>query len=518
MSNPYEIAARRFEQISFLIDPTLTPAQRRAVMRERTAGPSRATLFRWLKAYRLRGYVGLLPTTRADHGKIRKAGPVAWIDYAIGLAYEQPDRSISQMETYLRVEFPDYSLSASTLRRRLKAHPAYAGIRKFRSPKASKKLRGRYEADHPHQCWQLDGKGRFPVRFTDGTRSEVVVLSILDDHSRALLAAEVAATETAEVAVRVMIKAALKWGLPDRIQFDRGSAFDGHVFRNGIAALGLHRNFIHAKSPEWDGKIEAYHRSLDLWFVRELKSQEVVDLEHLQEMLEAVLKLVYDQHHHRMIKTTPATKLAGRVSTRRVNRDDLERAFFVETQCESDKKTGEVRLPNGRFVVPSAMYAGRRLTFRYYPGPDGRAVLVAQDGREIELERFVIRPLPTVRQPKDKRGTGQLQKLVDKWRGQERPNAQPGFGVPEVFVMLGKIVARTVPNAEREAQAIVSFYRQHGPILREPFRRACERTKERLGEGRALSVYLDDLARQIESDRRDAASDAAGNSTTAEVE
>jgi hypothetical protein len=48
-----------------------------------------------------------------------------------------------------------------------------------------------------------------------------------------------------------------KWALPERIQFDRGSAFDSHAFRNGLAALGIHRNFVKARSPEWEGKIEA---------------------------------------------------------------------------------------------------------------------------------------------------------------------------------------------------------------------------------------------------------------------
>ena len=516
MPNPYEIAARRFEQISFLIDPSFTPAERRAVIKERSAETSRATLFRWLKAYREHGYAGLLPSHRADRGSVRKTGTDAWISYAIGLAYEQPDRSVTQLQIYLGLEFPDYALSPSTLRRRMKAHPAYPGLQKLRSGK-SKKLRGRFEAKHPHECWQIDGKGRFGVRFGGDRRVEVVVISILDDHSRALLAAQVAPTETAEVAVQVMTKAALKWGLPERIQFDRGSAFDGHVFRNGLAALGLHRNYIEARSPEWDGKIEAYHRSLDRWLVKELKAQEVVDLEHLQEMLEAVLTEVYHRHHHRMIGTDPSTKLAGRVSDRRVSRQDLERAFFLEVEARSDKKTGAVRLPTGTsFVVPSARYAGGRHTFRYHPSHDGRAVLVTKDGREIELQRFEIKPLPAVRLPKTRRGTGQLQKLVDQWRGQERPNAQPGFGVPEVFAMLGDTIGRSVPATEREAQDIVAFYREHGPLLRDPFTHACRRAGERLGQDKALRTYLDELARQIEGDRKKSAE--TGSASPAGIE
>ena len=517
MPNPYEIAAWRFEQIAFLIDPSLDQARRRAALRERTtkAVPrpwheankhdkkvkgkpiARATLYRWLRIYREHGYTGLLPNPRNDRAKPRCASTPAWIGYAIGLLYEQPQRSLMQLDVYLRVEFPNYSLSRTTLRRHLHAHPAFAGVEKLRSGKKSK-LRNLYEADHPHEGWQLDGKGKFFVRLIDGTRVQIHVLSIIDDHSRSILASVVAKAENTEAAITVFEKATAKWGLADRFQFDRGSAFDSHAFRGGLAALGVHRNFIVARSPEWDGKIEAYHRCLERWFVIELRSQEVVDLVHLQQLLEAMLALVYERHHHREIGTTPEKRLAGRVSDRRVSQGDLERAFFVEITAKSDPKTGEVRLPSGSFRVPSIAYAGQRNRFLYHPVHSGQAVLITQDGREIELHPFTRKPLSAVKTTRvEKRGTGQLQKLVDRWQGKERPNAQPGFGLPEVFTALGKLLGRCVPGSEREARDVLAFYRKYGPLPREAFEAACARSNKGLGAGRALTTYLQDLERQV---------------------
>jgi transposase len=146
--NVYEIATRRFELISFLLDPSLTDAQREAAWRERCAEVSRSTLYRWLKDFREHGYLGLLPRTRSDRGETRYAGTATWIAYAIGLLYEQPDRSLTQVAIYLKNEFPDYELSASTLRRHLHQHPAFGGIEALRSTK-KKKLRSLYEASHP---------------------------------------------------------------------------------------------------------------------------------------------------------------------------------------------------------------------------------------------------------------------------------------------------------------------------------------------------------------------------------
>ena len=39
-----------------------------------------------------------------------------------------------------------------------------------------------YETDQPHDCWQLDAKGPFPVTLIDGQTVRVHVLSILDEN------------------------------------------------------------------------------------------------------------------------------------------------------------------------------------------------------------------------------------------------------------------------------------------------------------------------------------------------
>jgi transposase InsO family protein len=524
VADSYEIAAWRFEQIAPFLDPSLDPARRRNAMQERcrhrVTWPmsearrrrgeppkekpiARSTLHRWVKAFEKRGYAGLFPKRRQDRGQGRRPGLEDWIPYALGLLYEQPHRSLTQLETYLRLEFSDYDLGRSTLNRHLKAHAAYAGIAHLRTGQKSR-LRDLYEANHPHECWQLDGKGPFRVYLKGGGSLHVHVLSVLDDFTRAILACVVALAEDTEATVQVFKKAVLRWGLADRFQFDRGSAFDSQVFRHGIAQLGVHRNYIKPRNPEADGKIEAYHRSLERWFVRELRAQEVVDLDHLQDLLEALIALLYNRHRHRSIRTTPEKRLAGEISSRRVSAEDLAQAFFLSTTATSHRKTGQVKLPNGSFRVPRP-YAGQRLDFRYDPVSSDRAVLLTRDGREIDLEAFRVKPLPPAHPPKneEKCGTGQLQKLLDVWQGKERPLAQPGFGLPEVFAHLGSLLGRTVPEHEREAREILAFYHRHGPLPREPFERACRRTKEALGPGRPLTAYLEDLARQIEADARD---------------
>jgi hypothetical protein len=174
----------------------------------------------------------------------------------------------------------------------------------------------------------------------------------------------------------------------------------------------------------------------------------------------------------------------------------LRRAFFLETTAKAHPKTGEVRLPNGALRVP-APFAEQRHRFAYHPVHPELAVLITPDGREIALPPFTKLPLSAVAPQTPKCGTGQLQKLLDLWHGHERPNAQPGFGLPEVFAELAALLGRRVPASEREARSVLSFYRNHGPLPRQPFLAACAHSAKSLGKGRPLTAYLADLERQI---------------------
>ena len=182
-----------------------------------------------------------------------------------------------------------------------------------------------------------------------------------------------------------------------------------------------------------------------------------------------------------------------------ISRHILYRAFYVDHVASSNKKTGEVQLPNGRFQVPAA-HAGKSCQFRY-DRLRREAVLITKDRRHLELEPFATKPLPPVR--KHTRGQGQLQKLVDEWRGQTRPNAEPGFGLPEVFDAIKAIVGRSVPNSDKEAMPILDFWNRLGPIPRDPFLKACEHAKRDLGPGRAIAAYLAHLERQIAQSKKE---------------
>ncbi len=228
MSNPWKIATWRFEMISALLDAKLTEAQKRRIIHERTTRAlkwpdspdqrpiGRSTLFRWLQNYREKGFLGLMPKVRKDKG-LPRSERSNYVNYALGLLYEQPERSLNQLMLYLELEFGKLPMSRSTLSRDLHAHPGFVGILRRRKG-TDKKLRDLYQTDQPHDIWQLDAKGPFPVTLINGKTLRVHVLSILDDFSRYILAAIIAPAENIAAAVRVFRLAASKWGIALRMQ------------------------------------------------------------------------------------------------------------------------------------------------------------------------------------------------------------------------------------------------------------------------------------------------------------
>lgn len=504
MPDPQDVATFRFEMIAPMIDRTVSEEERKKLLRERTARkvlwPSgderpvpRATLYRWAAAYEKHGFGGLLPKGRKDRGVPRRDRS-AWVDRAIHLLLERPSRSLTLLIVILRTYFPDLLLSRATLDRELKRHPAYAAVLGTR--RRDKRLRGRFQADRPHRIWQFDGKGSFAVRFQDGSVRRVTVLTVLDDFSRAVLGVAVAATEHLGAAVRAFRRAAARWGLPDRIYCDRHSVYDSTSFRGGLAILGVHRIGTRPRNAPARGKIEAYHRALEKWFVRELPHQVVEDEAHLEDLLLGVIEIVYQKHRHRGLKMPPEVALAGKRSDREASPGDLARAFRVRKTLKAHKKTAEVSLPGGTFRVP-ARFADRRVRLSYDPAEPERAWMIRQDGEEVPIESAGPRISTGSQAARPRRGAGALQRILDNLRGRTVPQAEAGYGLPEVFDAIAARIGRRCPATVREAEAVAGFWRDRGPFEKGPFETALERAFAELGPSRPISVILDFIARLV---------------------
>lgn len=510
--NPRAIAEWRHEHI---VDALATPTRDvrgpvvRALVRPPVVWPngqtkpiSRATLYRWMKRFReAGGLAALRPARRKDAGKPRAKLPRDLLRKAVSLFVADPEISFTFLLTLLRAD-PGLRLaergivlSRSTLHRRLAADPAYLRLKRARK---LARRRCRYVGRHLHDIWHLDAKGPISLHLISGEKITFHVLTVLDDVSRAVLAAIVTLSPDLGAAVRVFRLAARRWGLCARLYADRASIFDTPAFRSGLAQLGVHRIRTRSRNPEAHGKIEAYHRVLAAWFTSRLPRQRVVDLVHLQQLLDAFVEILYQDHRHRGLASTPRAALGGQVSSRQVPAARIDHAFLQERVLKAHPKTGEVDLPQGTYLVPDSL-RGRCLTFLL--DPERRLPpLVVEPGteRHLPLERATIRFEAHVTETSLQRwGEGPLQTLYDAWQGKIRPVADPGFGLPEIFELLADATGRPVPRSDAEAAQIQHAYRRLGPLPRRATESAFRGIRRALGRGRPVQTYLDALAQRV---------------------
>lgn len=509
-----EIAFWRFQQIEEVLD--LPRGRRAAVLRKLAQVPVKwpngrvesigfATFYRWIRAFLQRGLAGLQPRERRDRGQPRRPFPGIVIDEAITQLAADPEMTLTFLLALLDATFnkdkPDAEkvrIPRSTLQRRLRAHPGYRRIQRARKSKR----RTRFVARAPHDMWQLDAKGPVRVRLVSGREITFHVLTVIDDASRDVLCAIVTPHADLAAAVRAFRKAAARYGVPKAMYCDKASIFDSKAFRQGLAQLGAYRIPTKARNPPARGKVEAYHRVLVSWFTKRLPRQAVVDLEHLQQLLDGMIGALYRTHYHRSIRTTPEKALAGRTSERFVPPKQLFEAFRQHKRLKAHPKTGEVVIGATTYLVPEADddLRGQYLDFLVDPpGEIPPVVIDPRSGHELPLHVAAVKPgdLLAAPEPPIRWGAGPLQAIYDKFTGQSRPLGEPGFGLPEIYALLGEVTGRHVPATDAEATVIQRAYRDLGPLPRTPTEQALRTIASELGKDRPIRTYLDALRRRV---------------------
>lgn len=509
-----EVAQWRYAQIEEASQATSRQARAQLLRRQssrRVEWPSGlwrrvslATLYRWMTLWRKGGLLALKSKARKGRPipSSRRLDPRIF-QVALRIWSEDPEMTLTFLvaqlmaDPELRLKERGVRVSRTTLHRRLMAEELYRYLRRQRQ----KPARTRYSPRRVHDIWHLDAKGPFRVRLTTGLVLEVHVMTVLDGGSRAVLGSIVVPTPDLRAAVRVFRDAARRWGLPRRVCCDRASIFDSHAFRRGLGDLGVHRIWTRSGNPEANGKIEAYHRVLGSWFVRRLKKQPVVDRVHLEQLLLAMIEVLYQDHHHRELKSTPRAVLADQVSLRIVPAPRLIEAFCESITKKSHPKTGEVDLGGVKYLVPSSL-RGRRLRFHRDPAEEvGVAVEAPSDGRHIPLDPVIVAPNLDP-PPVERRADGPLQRLYDAWKGQIRPVAEAGFGLPELLQLLSDATCRHVPRSDDEAALVHRVYQSIGPLGRTATEKAFADIVAEIGTQRPVMAYLDALKRRVHDPRR----------------
>jgi transposase InsO family protein len=115
-----------------------------------------------------------------------------------------------------------------------------------------------FEALAPHVMWALDICYLY-TRKHDGF--DRYLITILDDHSRTVIASGLYERQTVAEVVEVLKAAVLTYGVPQQLVCDHGSQFTGSEFRRVCAAIQLAVDYAPPHYPQYKGKIERFFRT-----------------------------------------------------------------------------------------------------------------------------------------------------------------------------------------------------------------------------------------------------------------
>lgn len=215
---------------------------------------SRPTGYLWLRRYQELGLQGIAEQSRRPHhSPSRTASELE--EQVVQMRQRYPDWGARKLQVLLARE--GVALPRNTVHRILLRHDLVREEER-RTPALQ-----RFERGQPNELWQMDFKG------PKGWPQAVGPLSVLDDHSRYLIALAANGSTQGEP-VRVQLEEAFqRCGVPEGMLMDHGTPWWSTPSPSGQTHLslwlmrqGIRLHWSGVRHPQTQGKVERFHGSL----------------------------------------------------------------------------------------------------------------------------------------------------------------------------------------------------------------------------------------------------------------
>jgi len=332
---------------------------------------SRASLDRWIRAWRAGGFEALVPVPRQS---ANRTDPET-LALAAMLKQENTGRTTAQVQRIL-VAQTGWAPSHSTLLRHFHrlglqlppgvGSPGEAGV--F----------GRFEADRCNELWT--GDALHGPRIGAGAGRKTYLFAFIDDHSRLLTGYRWGFAEDTVRLAAALRKALSARGVPEAVYVDNGSAYCDAWLLRACATLGVKLTHSTPRRPQGRGKIERFWRTVNDQFLVEISNPNGQPSSHLTSddpaaallelngLFSAWVEQVYHRGVHSETGQTPLARWhAGwHPGPPAIPDPATLREAFLWEERRTVTKTATVSLHSNTYQVDPAL-AGRRVELVFDP-------------------------------------------------------------------------------------------------------------------------------------------------------
>lgn len=340
--------------------------------------------------YREGGYAALHARSRAAH-RIANRTSDAVEDQIVRLRKKLIDGGAQTIHYHLSLNGGDVP-SVTTIWRILRRR-GFVVPQPQKRPESSWK---RFEATLPNELWQSDVTG-----WTLASRTDVEIITYLDDHSRMVLGSRVVPVATAHNALTTFRAAATEHGYPAALLTDNGCVFTAaarggrQALESELLALGIVFKHSRPYHPQTCGKIERWHQTLKEFLAAQPRARSI-------RQLQAQLDQFIDYYN----TTRPHRALGRRTPHNAYKARDKARPSAAKITLANDTRVRHDRIDkHGKVTL---RYKTRLHHIGVGHDHRGKRVIILRAGLDIRIvtpDGEILRHL-TLDPEKDYQGTG----------------------------------------------------------------------------------------------------------------
>lgn len=350
MDQKQQIALFRYSVIAPLetgaSDPTISNNEffRRATKKTYTGPNGRpttvgaSTVEKWHRAYRKGGFDALLPQSRSDEGVSRKL-----------------DLDLQMQIRHLKEAHPRIT-AAEIYRILLSSGSIHAGQFSVSTVERFVRLLKKEEGDTCYGPWLSTAEGKKRVYF----------ISLIDDASRFIVAADIFFHDSFENLMAVIHSAVSRFGRPKLFSFENGSSYRNKQMELLAARIGSALHYCEPFPPTSKSKIERWFLTLRMQYFASLDMRDFHTLEELRRDFSAFVSRYNQTVHSSLGGITPQERFFSEPEQiRRLSQEQMETDFLLET--ERRVSADSVIVINKTEYEIHYRYAKQRIRLRYSP-------------------------------------------------------------------------------------------------------------------------------------------------------